>query len=379
MFNKIAHQESNTETTIHSIDEIENAIELEPISETLIHGYGETHLIDDLANKIIEIAPSKNFRPLGIFQDKYSKELNFPTLFFGCNRPEDISNRLSYQQISQWELEEESTDFETHKTNIFFKAVKVIINQISNTAWISIRIGELKGKKLLAEDVKTKNNLEKILRSPISYRTLKSIRTLPDYFENMKKDLFAMIRQLGPPTFFVTFTSAEHLWVPLCNALYQIENKNLKEPLDSSKEDTIDSLIRRHPVICSRYYRHKITSLKSLILKNDNLFGKVEDFFFTTEFQQRGNEHEHGLLWIQNAPVYGQNTNAEITSFVDCYISTYSTLLNENFVKVQTHCHTRTCKKHKQSRCRFNFTLPPIDTTMVLEPLKNRPNCLIEN
>ena len=115
-----------------------------------------------------------------------------------------------------------------------------------------------------------------------------------------------------------------------------------------------------------------------MILKNDNLFGKVEDFFFTTEFQQRGNEHEHGLLWIQNAPVYGQNTNAEITSFVDCYISTYSTLLNENFVKVQTHCHTRTCKKHKQSRCRFNFPLPPIDTTMVLEPLENSPNCLIE-
>ena len=53
-------------------------------------------------------------------------------------------------------------------------------------------------------------------------------------------------------------------------------------------------------------------------------------------------------------------------------------MLNENFVKVQTHCHTRTCKKHKQSRCRFNFPLPPIDTTMVLEPLENSPNCLIE-
>ena len=73
MFNKIAHQESNTETTIHSIDEIENEIELEPISETLIHGYGETYLIDDLVNKIIKIAPSENFCPLGIFQDKFPK------------------------------------------------------------------------------------------------------------------------------------------------------------------------------------------------------------------------------------------------------------------------------------------------------------------
>ena len=121
MFNKIAHQESNTETTIHSIDEIENEIELEPISETLIHGYGETHLIDDLANKIIVIAPSENFRPLGIFQDKYSEELNFLTLFFGCNRPNYIFNRFSYQKISQWDIEHESTDFETHNTNIFLK------------------------------------------------------------------------------------------------------------------------------------------------------------------------------------------------------------------------------------------------------------------
>ena len=112
------------------------------------------------------------------------------------------------------------------------------------------------------KDVKTKNNLEKILRSPIGYRTLKSIRTSPDYFENMKKDLFAMIHQLGPPTFFVTFTSAEHLWVPLCNALYQIEKRNLKESLESSQEYTIDSLIRRHPVICSRYYRHENKNIK---------------------------------------------------------------------------------------------------------------------
>ena len=57
------------------------------ISETLIHGYGETNILDDLSNKIIEISPLEHFSPLGIFQDKYSEELNFPTLFFGFNRP----------------------------------------------------------------------------------------------------------------------------------------------------------------------------------------------------------------------------------------------------------------------------------------------------
>ena len=100
-----------------------------------------------MSNKIIEIAPSEHFSPLGIFQDKYLEELNFPTFFFGFNRPEDILKRFSYQHVAKWELQHKSKDFERHGTNIFFKAVKVIIKQLSNTAWISIRIGELKGKK----------------------------------------------------------------------------------------------------------------------------------------------------------------------------------------------------------------------------------------
>ena len=66
---------------LQKIEADENEDDIEMISETLIHGYGETNLIDDLSNKIIEIAPSKHFIPLGIFQDKYSEELNFPTLF----------------------------------------------------------------------------------------------------------------------------------------------------------------------------------------------------------------------------------------------------------------------------------------------------------
>ena len=52
-------------------------------SETLVHGLSHSQLVDDLADKAIELAPSEGFRPLGIFQDRCSEEMNFPTLFFG--------------------------------------------------------------------------------------------------------------------------------------------------------------------------------------------------------------------------------------------------------------------------------------------------------
>ena len=65
-----------------------------------------------------------------------------------------------------------------------------------------------------------------------------------------------------------------------------------------------------------------MNALKSLILKNSSFFGKVQDYFFTTECQQRGNEYEYRLLWNEGAPVYGMDANYAITSFVDHYLST---------------------------------------------------------
>ena len=53
---------------------------------------------------------------------------------------------------------------------------------------------------------------------------LSKLRTSPDYLCQLRKNVFAMIRQ-GHPTFFVTFTSAESKWPPLLQCLYDINYK----------------------------------------------------------------------------------------------------------------------------------------------------------
>lgn len=97
--------------------------------------------------------------------------------------------------------------FAYHTTNLFLKAIKVLIAQVFSCIWIRIRKGKLKGRTLKARDVKYKPNLEKILQSDIGYTDLKKIRNSPDYLQHLKKNVVAI--QLGPPTFFLTFTSAE--------------------------------------------------------------------------------------------------------------------------------------------------------------------------
>ena len=93
--------------------------------------------------------------------------MSFPTLFFGEKRPEDMTNNLSYQQIAKWEVLHKEHDFAYHTTNLFYKAVRIILKQVFNSICVRIRKGQLKGRKLMAKDVRKKPNLDRILKSDI--------------------------------------------------------------------------------------------------------------------------------------------------------------------------------------------------------------------
>jgi len=88
--------------------------------------------------------------------------------------------------------------------------LQIIIEKFLARILIRIRKGKLKGRKLLAKDVKYKPKLDNILKSDIGYIDFEYIIISLDYLQQIKKKIFAMIHQQGPPTFFVTFTSVEH-------------------------------------------------------------------------------------------------------------------------------------------------------------------------
>jgi hypothetical protein len=45
------------------------------------------------------------------------------------------------------------------------------------------------------------------------------------------------------------------------------------------------------------------------------------------ESQNHDSEHDHGFLWIKDAPIYGINRNEKINFFVNKYISCDVSLL----------------------------------------------------
>ena len=100
--------------------------------------------------------------------------------------------------------------------------------------------------------------------------------------------------------------------------------------------------------------------------------GKIKDWFYRVEYQQRGSPHIHMMLWLDDAPIFGVDKDEDVISFIDRIItcetpSSYAELLD--LVNRQTHRHSHTCRKKSKSICRFNYPQPPMRTTQILYPL----------
>ena len=184
-----------------------------------------------------------------------------------------------------------------------------------------------------------------------------------------------MIRQLGNATWFLSLSAAETRWKHLLRVLGKLVDNCVysDDEISAMSWQKKSELIQKDPVTCARMFDHMVQIFIHKFLKSNHLpLGDVQDFFYRVEFQQRGSPHIHALLWIKDAPVYGKDSSESIVKFVDKYLSCAEDILyqqGKDLVNLQTHRHAKTCKKRNQNVCRFNYPLPPLPVTMILQPL----------
>jgi hypothetical protein len=271
-------------------------------------------------DKIISFAPGEGNRPLGIFIDKDAEFLSFPTIYCG-KRQADNSERLvpvHYSTICKWELQSQDRRVAQSVPNIFYKLKKLQIRQIQGSASLSLHKCKTKGKTYTAGDLKSESSVNKLINLDEGFRVLRNLRSSPPYFERCKKDLFAMIRQLGKPTWFCSFSAAETRWIHLITILGRlIDNKHYTD--DEVKQMTWQKkseLIQKDPVTCARNFEHMVQLFIHNFIKNScHPIGEVVDFSIVLN-SSRGSPHIHGLFWIKNAPEYGKDSDEDIANFV---------------------------------------------------------------
>ena len=337
-------------------------------------------LLDDAnaenRNSTFTFAPGEGQQPLSIYQDKDSEFLCFPSLYCGQKRKENDERmvRVHYSDIAKWELRSIDRRAANCVPNIFFKLKKLQMKQLNDRAFFAVRRCQTQANTMTAAQARDSTYIDNYLKRDEGYYLFKQIRNSPAYLETKKKDVFAMIRQLGLPTWFMSLSSADTRWTDLLKMLACL-NEHVQysdKQIDELTWEQKIKLVQADPVTCSRYFDHRVHEFINSVLKSEHKpIGKITDYFYRVEFQQRGSPHIHMIVWIENSPKLNVNTNAEITAFVDKYLQcSVDDQEMKHLTNIQIHKHSRTCKKKVDKICRFGYPLPPLPCTMVLTPLE---------
>ena len=147
--------------------------------------------------------------------------------------------------------------------------------------------------------------MDKRVKLDEGYYIFRQLRNSPAYLEARKKTIFAMIKQLSLPTWFMSLTASDTKWTDLLRILAKLNDgiEYSEKELDALTWQEKIKLVQKDPVTCSRYFEHRVQEFLNTNLKNDcDPIGKVKDYFYRVEFQQRGSPYIHMRVWIENTP-----------------------------------------------------------------------------
>ncbi|XP_042609822.1 uncharacterized protein LOC122142829 [Cyprinus carpio] len=335
-----------------------------------------SEIIDQHFHDVLNVAPGEGNSPIRLLSDKSNEAKCFPVLYptggptFHDERQEKItlSRYLNARILNADGRFAQNTDF------LFYAQYISELDQIVSNVSIALRKGSEKNcLKVTADMLTNSDSLQRILNYDEGYKFLRPVRGTPPYWMSTQKDLFALIRQLGIPTFFASFSSADLRWPEMMKTFIKQEGKQINvDELDWSEKC---GLIRRNPVTAARMFDHRWHCfLKNVIMSPAKPIGKIKDYFYRVEFQQRGSPHVHCLFWVENAPKlndHDADNDALVADFIDTYITCEippenDTVLYETVNTVQKHStrHSKTCRK-KNTVCRFNFPRPPSSLTFI--------------
>ena len=122
----------------------------------------------------------------------------------------------------------------------------------------------------------------------------------------------------------MSLSAADTRWTDLLKMLAKLNDgiEYSEKEIETLTWQEKTKLVQKDPVTCSRYFDHKVQEFLNTVLKsNCQPIGKVQDYFYRVEFQQRGSPHIHMLVWIENAPTLETNSEKEIVQFVDQYLT----------------------------------------------------------
>lgn len=241
-----------------------------------------------MSDQILCLAPGEGSTPTNATD---AESQCFPALFPSATNTfiEKRNTKISYNRYLNCRLLSCDNRFSSCPEYIFWGQYNNDVNSVASALSISMRKNTGKtseGIKITKEMLLGKESLKKLLQKDEAYKSLQTIRGSPPYWEKTLKDLFAMLRQLGIPTWFCSFSAADRRWPEIIEAICSQQHQSVPENLSW---EAYCKIIASNPVTAARVFDQRVHHFLNDIIKSKSQpIGEVEDFFFRTEFQMRG-------------------------------------------------------------------------------------------
>ena len=331
----------------------------------------------DVTSRVMSIAPGEGKRPINMLNDEKFEELAFPTLFpsgkFGLTYERPVS--ISAKKYFQRRILEHGGKFASNTEYLFVGQFLSEWQQIRNSISVALRKSfgaDEGGEEFTAAAFKNPDRIRPLLMKDEAYRFLRPIRCSPPYWQQVMFKLLSAIKQLKIFTWFMTLSAADLRWTDTLQGIARQQGRMLsEEQIRSMTWEEKCELLRSNPVTAARHFHHKLQSLfTDVILSDAAPLGKITNYFYRIEFQQRGSPHAHAILWVEEAPQPDSDTQ-KICEFVDGYVSATIPVEDDNLknlvTELQRHSCSASCKK-RGNTSRFNFPRPPSEETILACP-----------
>ena len=175
-------------------------------------------VLDHYFDEIYNLAPAEGMNPVKLLQEKGNEGKSFPVLFpSGKNTFDETRHlQLSLSRYFNTRLMNADNRFAEDTDYIFYCQYLSELKQVIDKTQISLRkskkTADCGNDKNSSRAVRTSSELKKLIQKDEALRFLQPIRGTPSYWQGAQKDLFAMLRQLGIPTWFCSFSAAEFRW-----------------------------------------------------------------------------------------------------------------------------------------------------------------------
>ncbi len=189
--------------------------------------------LDDIEGSIFSIAPAEGNKPKYILSDEDFEILSFPDKF--------PSGKGGYYHVNRerkldlwWYINQHLLNCDGHFANLpeylFAFQYATELRQINSNIGIQMRLQKgnmFKGEKVTAGMLRNNNKLREMIHQENAFKFMQTVRGTPAYWAKQMSEVFAMLKSLGVPSLFMTFSAAEYQWPDMLQALAGIQGKHL--------------------------------------------------------------------------------------------------------------------------------------------------------